>query len=906
MRKEDRIDPPVRKRSIFKPRNRKPNFLVSTLVCSVRLFALLALIVCVAAGGTVLGIVKAYTETAPELDLAVIDEQAETSFFYDADGNMVTDYKGSEDRVMVSIDEIPKNLQHAFVAVEDARFYTHNGIDAKRIVGAFVSNLMSSSVQGGSTITQQLIKNSVLSDEQSYKRKIQEAYLAMQLEKIYTKDEILESYLNTIYLGESYYGVKTAAAGYFGKDLNELSLRECAMLAGLARSPYYYNPRRNYYTRETPEVIDTRADYALRQMYENQFITYDEYQTALDHNTARILEEAPNSASTMYEYPYYVEYAVQDVINTLLELNSLENTTANRALMENRLRTGGYHVYMCLDTEIQKIVEETLKNWDNYPLMRDPSDSMYRQRNTDGTYTELIQPQAAAVVLDYRTGELKAVVGGRTAPTARKTLNRATDMTMPVGSAIKPIAVYAPAIELGCSPATIAYNMPVPIHGYTNGDGKEYYPSNYGGSSFTGPTTLRQSLKKSYNISAAQTLMNYVGVENSVEFLHRMGVNDANINATPFGLALGSSGLTPVQMTVAFGTLGNGGIYQEPISFSRIEDSDGNVIVDRRTTQKKSIVFKESTAWLTIDMMKEAVASGTGTAAKIKGQTVAGKTGTNSDYRGVTFTGLTGWYSGSVWIGHDNYKALSSKATGGNYAAPLWQAIMERIHTAKALDDKDIIQKSAEELGLVRVTTCGVSGMLATNACASDVKGHNIVTDYWAPESVPAEYCNMHQQLSLCADTGLLATEFCPSVVSQSAVIIPIGHPLYDYIDQYSGVMQEYLGEFAALKLTEDDAYNEQLIAACTCTAHSAVWRQEQELYQSSDVVGEARALLEQAYSMLTTYGSSISQSDYVSVSYCIRQLEQAIDSYSGIEQAMSDLRYSLQLFGAQDTGAQG
>lgn len=907
MRREDRIDPPVRRRTIFKPRNRRPNFAVSTLVCSVRIFVLLFLIVCVAGCGVVLGIVKAYTETAPELDLAVIDDQAETSFFYDADGNMITDYKGSEDRVMVSIEEIPERLQYAFVAVEDARFYTHNGIDVKRILGAFVSNLMSSSVQGGSTITQQLIKNSVLSDEQSYKRKIQEAYLAMQLEKVYTKDEILESYLNTIYLGESYYGVKTAAMGYFGKELDELSLRECAMLAGMARSPYYYNPRRNYYTRQTPNVIDDRADYALRQMYENQFITYDEYQLALERDTASVLETAPNSAADLYEYPYYVEYAVQDVIDTLLELNSLEDTSANRALMENKLRTGGYHVYLCLDTEIQKIVEDTLAGWDSYPLMRDPSDSVYRQRNTDGTYTELIQPQAAAVVLDYRTGELKAVVGGRTAPTARKTLNRATDMTMPVGSSIKPIAVYAPAIELGCSPATIAYNMPVPIHGYTNGDGKDYYPSNYGGSSYTGPTTLRQSIKKSYNISSAQTLMNYVGVENSAEFLRRMGVDDANINATPFGLSLGSSGITPVQMAVAFGTLGNGGIYQEPISFSRIEDSDGNVIVDRRTTQKKSIVFKESTAWLTVDMMKDAVSSGTGTGAKISGQTVAGKTGTNSDYRGVTFTGLTGWYAGSVWIGHDNYKALSSKATGGNYAAPLWQTVMEKIHTAKNLENKDIIQKSAEELSLVRVTTCGVSGMLATNACASDVKGHGIVTDYWAPESVPTEYCNMHQQLSLCADTGLLATEYCPNIVSQSAVIVPMGHPLYDYIDQYSDAMQEYLGEFATLKLTDNDEYNEQLIAACTCTLHSAVWQQEQQYYQTTDVVSEAQALLDTAYAMLTNYGSTISQNDYVSVSYCIRQLETAVANYSGIEEAMSNLRYALQLFGVrQDTGAVG
>ena len=897
MRKQDTIDPPPRKRTIFKPRNRRPNFAVSVLVCSVRLFALLVLVVCVAGGGVLLGIVKAYTETAPELDLAVIDDQAETSFFYDADGNLITDYKGSEDRVMVSIDDIPEKLQYAFVAVEDARFYTHNGVDAKRILGAFVSNLMSSSVQGGSTITQQLIKNSLLSDEQSYKRKIQEAYLAMQLEKIYTKDQILESYLNTIYLGENYYGVKTAAMGYFGKELDELTLRECAMLAGLARSPYYYNPRRNYFTRSTPQVTDDRTDYALSQMYENQFITYDEYQAALDVNTATVLEEAPNSATALYDYPYYVEYAVEDVIDTLLQLNSLENTSANRSKMETELRTGGYHVYLCLDTEIQRIVEDTLANWDDYPLLRDPSDSVYRQRNTDGTYTELIQPQAAAVVFDYRTGELKAVVGGRTAPTARKTLNRATDMTMPVGSAIKPIAVYAPAIELGASPATIVYNMPVPIHGYANGDGKDYFPSNYGGGSYSGATTLRQSMIKSYNISAAQTLLYYVGTDRSAAFLRAMGVDDANINETPYGLALGSSGITPVQMAVAFGTLGNSGIYQEPISFSRIEDSDGNVIVDRYTTQTKRIIFKESTAWLTVDMMKDVVSSGTGTAAKISGQTVAGKTGTNSDYRGVTFAGLTGWYSGTVWIGHDNYKPLSSKATGGNYAAPLWQSIMEQIHEAKGLSDRDIIEKSPEEVGLIRVTTCGVSGMLATNACASDANGYGVITDYWAQENVPTEYCNMHQQLSLCADTGLLATEYCPNIVSESAIIIPMGHPLYDYIDEYSNVMQDYLGEFATLKLTADDAYNQALIAGCTCTMHNAAWVQEQQLYQSSDVVAQAQALLQQAYSMLTNYGSMISEADYVSVSYCIRQLEAALSSYSGIEQAMANLQYALSLF---------
>ena len=900
MRKDEQNGLPRRAHTIFKPRTRKPNFVVSVAVMAVRLCAVLVLVVGLAGAGLVLGVVKAYTETAPELDLAVIDDQAQTSFFYDAQGNLITDYKGTEDRVMVSIDELPRNLQLAFVAVEDARFYTHNGVDVKRILGAFVSNLSASSVQGGSTITQQLIKNSLLSEEQSYKRKIQEANLAMQLETVYTKEQILESYLNTIYLGESYYGVKTAAYGYFGKELEELTLRECAMLAGIARSPYYYNPRSNFYSRQTPDVTNNRTNYALRQMYECQFITYAEYQAALDEDTATVLSQAPNSNATMYDYPYYVEYAVEDVIDELLELNALENTSANRARMETELRTGGYHVYLCLDPQIQTIVEQTLLNWDDYPLLRDPSNAVYRQRNTDGTYVEIIQPQAAAVVLDYRTGELKAVVGGRTAPTQRKTLNRATDMNMPVGSAIKPISVYAPAIEQGRSPASIIYNMPVPIHGWNDGDGQDYYPSNYGGGGFTGPTTLRRAMRQSYNTGAAQTLLYYVGVDRSAAYLRAMGVDDANINENAFGLALGSSGLTPMQMAVAFGTLGNGGVYQEPISFTRIEDSDGNVIIDRRITQTKRIVFQESTAWLTVDMMKDVVSSGTGTRAQIDGQTVAGKTGTNSDYKGITFTGLTGWYAGSVWIGHDNYQALSSKATGGNYAAPLWQAIMEEIHLSKGLSNRDIIEKDAESVGLVRVTTCGVSGLLATSACASDINGYGTVTDYWAAGSAPTDSCNMHQSLSICADTGLLATPYCPNITTSSAVIIPIGHPLYDYIDTYSDTMREYLGEFAALKLTSDAAYNEALIAQCTCTMHTQSWLDQQQQWQESDMVGQAQALLNQAYDLLINRGSELTGEQYVSVSYCIRALEASLESYpmEGLEQNMSNLRYALQVFG--------
>lgn len=410
-----------RARSIFKARTKKPNFVLSVAATTIRLSFIIALCVGLALLGAVIGIAKAFVDTAPTLDLAALDAQDKTSFIYDSEGNLITDYKGTEDRIMVSIDEIPEMLQNAFIAVEDARFYEHNGVDVKRIVGALVANFTSGSTQGGSTITQQLIKQTVLSSEQSYKRKLQEAYLAMELETRYTKKQILESYLNTIFLGGSYYGVRVAAYGYFGKELDQLTLRECAMLAGLTRSPNYYNPRSNFYTRNTegsntPDITNNRTDYVLRQMRENGLITAQQYNAALDRSTASVLEKSPASTD-MYAYPHYVEYAISDVVDTFLDLNGLEDTSANRYAMENKLRTGGYSVYLCLDTEIQEIVEDTLANWSDYPRLRDPSDKVYQSRNADGTYTEIEQPQAAACVFDYRTGELKAIVGGRYKPT---------------------------------------------------------------------------------------------------------------------------------------------------------------------------------------------------------------------------------------------------------------------------------------------------------------------------------------------------------------------------------------------------------------------------------------------------------------------------------------------------------
>ena len=884
-----------RARSIFKARTKKPNFVLSVAATTIRLSFVLALCVALALLGAVVGIAKAFVDTAPTLDLAALDAQDKTSFIYDSQGNLITDYKGTEDRIMVSIDEIPEMLQNAFIAVEDARFYEHNGVDVKRIVGALVANFTSGSTQGGSTITQQLIKQTVLSSEQSYKRKLQEAYLAMELETRYTKKQILESYLNTIFLGGSYYGVRVAAYGYFGKSLDQLTLRECAMLAGLTRSPNYYNPRSNFYTRNTegsstPDITNNRTDYVLRQMRENGLITAQQYNAALDRSTASVLEKSPASTD-MYAYPHYVEYAISDVVDTFLDLNGLEDTSANRYAMENKLRTGGYSVYLCLDTEIQEIVEDTLANWSNYPRLRDPSDKVYQSRNSDGTYTEIEQPQAAACVFDYRTGELKAIVGGRYKPTTRKTLNRASGMTMPVGSSIKPLTVYAPAIDLGASPASIAYNMPVPISGWKDSSGKDSWPKNYGGGGYKGPQSFRSALRNSYNTAAAQILMTYVGVSRSVEYLHLMGIPDKNINADPFGLALGSSGLTPVQMAVAFGTIANKGVYQQPLSFSRIVDSNGNVVVDMHQQQDRHQVFKPSTAYLVVDMLKEAVQSGTGTKAKISSQVVAGKTGTNSDSKGVFFAGMTGWYSGSVWIGHDNYKALSS----GNAAAPLWQSFMEKIHKAKNLDSREIIDGTPSDYNLVRVTTCGVSGQLATDACYNDVNGYKTITDYWSADSVPTAYCSMHKSVSICTESGLLATDYCPSysVETRGIVLIPRGHPLYDYIDAYGDTIRKYLGEFATLKSTND-------IANHICQIHDA-YTAAQQPSDLQNIVSDASNLVYTAYQLVGS-APDLSNDTRRQINTAISAVQTLLSlspiDYTSLEGAVSNLRSQLQAAG--------
>ena len=810
---------------LFTERKRPRSFFLAVLFTSLKLSIFAFVVVGFIGMGLLLGVVKAYVETTPSLDTAQLTISDYTSYLYDMNGNLITSIADVEYRDWADIEEIPDMLKNAFIAVEDVRFYKHSGVDFKRLFSAALEILGNSNSSGGSTITQQLIKNKILGAQRNYKRKIQEAYMALELETIISKDDILEAYLNDVPLGESNYGVKTAAKDYFGKELSELTVRECAMLAGLPQAPYRYDPRKNMYQRDKMVVTDERTNQVLSRMYQAGYITREQYQSAMKE-TVSILEVS--AQKQMYQMAYFVEYAISDVVTNLLEKRGLSNTSANRSAVENELRTSGYHIYTTVDPNVQNTVQSTLTQWQNYPSLADTSKSLMVEAKDDGTVIETVEPQAAAVVIDFHTGELRAVVGGRDEPTVRKGINRASQSYTEVGSSIKPLSVYGPALDLGYSPASITYNMDGPITGWNTETG---YPSG-GLDSRYGPVTFRRALMSSLNVPASRILMDDVTPAIAAQYLYELGASENKINVDGAGLALGTSGLTPIQMSAAYATIANGGVYNEPLSFTKVLDANGNVILDADEVRDTHRVFQESTAWMLVDMMTDAVKSGTGTKAKITDMTVAGKTGTNSDYASVYFAGITPYYVSTIWVGHDYpVNKLKKGSSGGDEAAPLWQAYMSKIH--EGLEDKAIIDADPTSLGLVKRTICPVSGLLATDACKDD-PDHKPVTDWFLADKAPTEYCDMHVTVSICSAENAIATEFCPaeSVQSVSYILVRPENPLYAFDDEY---LLKALPTAVRTELT-----TEEFVASLkTCTVHSdgslnifALKTQSQDLIQ--------------------------------------------------------------------------
>lgn len=773
----------------FKPREADRNFLLSVVMMTAKMLFFVVLLLGISCTGVVLGVAKAWVDTTPQLDVDSIRASSQTSFIYDKYGNLITEYKGSENRIDVSLSEVSQYLKDAVVAIEDARYYKHNGVDLRRIVGAFVGNFTGGRMSGASTITCQLIKLTLLSSEQTYKRKMQEAYLALQLEKVMTKDEILEEYLNVVYLGGSCYGVQIAAQDYFGKDAKDLSLREAAALARVLRSPNKYNPRSNYYRWNTPEVIEEGADYVLEQMLDQNLITQAEYDTAMSQRLT-VLENSTAASDAMYENAYYVEYAIYDVVTKMLRVEGLEDTDINRSQMEMKLRNGGYSIYTCLDAEIQQAVQKVVSDWDGYPSMRYKNDRSIQSSLGGGNYLTVVQPQAAAAVMDWHTGELVAIVGGRSEPVQKLQFNRAYQSVMPVGSSIKPLSVYGPAFDLGYSPGTPVLNLPIPIKDWVS---ENKYPQNYGGGQYSGVETLRRAMTLSHNTSTAHALIDYVGIEKSVYYLLRLGVSADHIQATGAGLALGATGLTVIEEATAYGAIANLGEYRESYAFTQVLNPDGSVYIDINQIQITRQVFKQSTACMLVDVLKGCI-SGTGSKARFGNMTVAGKTGTNSNNIGVTFAGITPYYSAAVWIGADQYKPLSGNATGGGEAAPLWSVIMRKVHnlTGKT-ESKEIIQKTPEEVGVVKCTVCGVSGLLPTTACKNDINGYDLTTDYYLDGTQPTTYCNMHRSVEMCRRSNRRATSACTSTRICGVIYVPEGHPLR-YAEDLDDIQEYFAG----------------------------------------------------------------------------------------------------------------
>lgn len=780
----------------------KKAFPLEVLFHSLKLLVLALFAVGFLGVGLVYGVAKAYIDTTPVMDVAQLTISDRTSYLYDRNGEEIMSMASIEYRDWANIDEIPEMLRNAFISVEDVRFYKHNGVDFKRLFSAALEVLGNSNSSGGSTITQQLIKNKILGAERTYKRKIQEAFLALQLETVMEKDDILEAYLNDVYLGGSNYGVKAAARDYFGKELSELTIRECALIAGLTQNPYRYNPRLNYYWEKYGRDEDAyekytvaRTETVLKRMYENDKITLEQYQSAMQENVS-IIETSENSK--MYEMAYFVEYCVDDVITHWMKADGVADTGANRVAYENKLRTGGYRIYTTVDPFVQNTVQTSLANWNNYPKLADMSQSVITETISDSITIETIEPQAAAVVIDQSTGELRAVIGGRTEPSIRKGINRASDGYTEVGSSIKPLSIYGTALDNGVSPASIVPNVDGAIQGW---GGENGYPK--GGltsSKRYGPVTVRTGLEQSLNVVAARLLFSdSVGVTRAVQYLERLGIPASQINQDGPGLALGTSGINPIQMCAAYAAIANNGYYLEPLSFTKVTDSEGNVILDAdiiRGTQKR--VYNEaSTAYFLVDLMKQAVSSGTGKKAKLDGFEVAGKTGTNSDYASVYFAGMTCDYTAVVWIGHDYPgNKLETGSQGGDYAAPLWKDFMSKL--MEGHESRPINRETPESLGLVRRTVCPVSGLLATEACVhyqnTNGSKFNLVTDWFDYSDVPTEYCDMHVTLSVCNVSGKLAGEHCaPETVEEKTyVLIRPSNPFYALKDS---VLKKVFGE---------------------------------------------------------------------------------------------------------------
>lgn len=756
-------------------------------VSFIRVLFVSLIALCIAVTCLGVGSFRGVIDTAPDVDDIDIMPLGYATFLYDDAGNQIRKLAAPDsNRLPVTLDQIPVDLQHAVVAIEDERFYEHNGIDVKGILRAGMKALTTGDFsEGASTITQQLLKNNVFTNWTSestqlerFTRKIQEQYLAVQVEKKTDKDTILENYLNTINLGAGSYGVQAAARQYFDKDIWDLNLSECATLAGITQNPTKFNPIIN------PDSNRKRRKEVLQHMLDQNYITQDQYDEALADDVYSRIQAAQekNSSTENTVYTYFEDELTDQIINDLMNIKGYTKKQAT-----NLLYSGGLKVYTTQDSKIQNILDEEYADPSNYPdtvqyeldyalTVTDPDgnqvnyskemlqlyfqnedpdfDLLFDSPEDGQTYVDKYkasilangskvlaervnfapQPQSSMSVIDQHTGYVKALIGGRGEKTASLTLNRATDTTRQPGSTFKIVSTYAPALnEKGMTLATTFEDEP-----YEYPDGS---PVNNATRSYNGTTTIRTAIQNSINVVAVKCLEK-VTPELGLKYLDNFGFTtlahgteadkDANGNVwsdANLATALGgiTRGVTNVELCASYAAIANGGNYIKPIYYTKILDHNGNVLIENTAAERS--VIKESTAFLLTSAMEDVVKQGTGTACQLDNMPVAGKTGTTEAYNDLWFVGYTPYYTCAVWSGYDNNEKLPDYAR--NFHKALWKKVMTRIH--EGLPSKEFEKPASVE----KLSVCEETGLLPRAGCP-------VITEYFDVGTMPTEYCDQH------------------------------------------------------------------------------------------------------------------------------------------------------------------
>ncbi|MCQ2978471.1 MAG: transglycosylase domain-containing protein [Clostridia bacterium] len=736
----------------------------------------------------VLGIALAYILkiilTSPDINAQTVSPDGFSTIIYDDNGERIDElHDGSSNRVYKELDEIPEYMQQAVLVMEDKRFYQHNGIDFIGLARAIVIDVCTlSKKQGASTLTQQLIKNNVLTADKKIDRKIREMYLATVLEsklkaeygKEKAKETILELYLNTVGFGKGCYGVQAAANRYFGKDINELTLDECTVLAAIIQSPTHLEPVSN------PEANNDRRKIILKYMYKNDDITKEQYEASLEanpyvgvseHNVTYVAQNTTNS--------YFVDALIEEVTKDLVEQKGLTEDAATHLIY-----SGGLNIYSTMDKHVQESIDSVFVDSQsefatvgaeyqlvyNLDIEREDGTPKYFQKTAniaskdealiaekcaemkaqlmtekDKVLNEshylILQPQAAMAVIDYHDGHVKGIAGGRGDKNINRGLNRATQSPRQAGSTFKVLAAFVPAIDMKIkTAASVQDDVPYYLVNYGNKEIKNwYYNPNYRGLS-----TLRDGTRDSMNIVAVKTIMD-VGLDNSFEYLKKFGfttlVESRLVDGKIFSdkspsVALGglTDGVTVLELTAAYGAIANGGVLNTPILYTKVTNSNDEVILEKTTTT--SDVIDPGTAYIATTMMHDVITSGTGGSAGISGQYVAGKTGTTSDSKDLTFVGYTPYYVAGIWVGHDQPKVIRGDQSIHTKA---WSRVMSKVHAN--LPYKDFVRPGNVTTALV----CAESGKLAVEGmCDCDQRGSRAYTEYFLTGTVPTEYCDVH------------------------------------------------------------------------------------------------------------------------------------------------------------------